>query len=75
MATIEPGYYSKKQIHCKDQLISWSHKRRFETGLRILKDLQPQRLLDYGSGDGTFIAMASETLWRPPYILGAELDA
>jgi 2-polyprenyl-3-methyl-5-hydroxy-6-metoxy-1,4-benzoquinol methylase len=71
---IEPGYYSKKQIHCKDQLISWSHKRRFEIGLRILKDLRPQRLLDYGSGDGTFIAMACETPWRPVYVLGAELE-
>lgn len=74
MATIEPGYYSKKQIHSKDPLISWSHRRRFEIGLRILKDLRPQRLLDYGSGDGTFIALACETPWRPPYVLGAELE-
>lgn len=75
MSTIEPGFYSQKQIHCKDQLIAWSHRRRFQTGLRILQDLRPQRLLDYGSGDGTFLGMACEQPWSPRYALGAELDA
>jgi 2-polyprenyl-3-methyl-5-hydroxy-6-metoxy-1,4-benzoquinol methylase len=75
MSKIEAGFYAKKQIFSKDRLIAWSHRRRFEIGLDILRDLHPRRLLDYGSGDGTLLAMLSEQEWRPECAVGAELKA
>ncbi len=55
------GFYAKKQIFLKDALISWSHRRRFETALRLAAELRPRRLLDYGCGDGTFLALFQQT--------------
>ncbi len=71
---VEAGFYAKKQLLCNDRLIAWSHRRRFETGLDVLRALKPKRLLDYGSGDGTFLAMLFDQEWRPAYAMGAELD-
>lgn len=74
MGSIVSGFYAKKQLLSKDKLIAWSHRRRFETGLEILRDLNPQHLLDYGSGDGTFLGMVSNQSWKPRASTGAELD-
>jgi SAM-dependent methyltransferase len=54
---IRSGHYAKKQIHSRSALISWSHRGRFATGLRLAREVGGARLLDYGSGDGTFLAM------------------
>ena len=58
---IAQGFYAKKQLYLKDALISWSHRRRFETALRLASELRPRRLLDYGCGDGTFLALLQQT--------------
>ena len=56
---IESGHYYKKQLDCKSRVIAWSHRSRFETALRVVGKA-PRSLLDYGCGDGTFLAMIAE---------------
>jgi 2-polyprenyl-3-methyl-5-hydroxy-6-metoxy-1,4-benzoquinol methylase len=73
-AAVRSGHYAAKQIFCKDRLIAWSHRRRFETGLKLASIFRGRRLLDYGCGDGTFLAMLCATSDRPASALGAELD-
>jgi 2-polyprenyl-3-methyl-5-hydroxy-6-metoxy-1,4-benzoquinol methylase len=53
---VRSGHYAKKQIHSRSALISWSHRGRFATGLRLAKEVGGARVLDYGCGDGTFLA-------------------
>lgn len=55
------GHYYKKQMGCKSRVIAWSHQSRFDTALRLIGK-NPRKLLDYGCGDGTFLAIASETI-------------
>jgi SAM-dependent methyltransferase len=68
------GHYAAKQIFCKDRLIAWSHRRRFEVGLRLARRFHGRRILDYGCGDGTFLALLSESGAPPEAAVGAELD-
>jgi SAM-dependent methyltransferase len=72
--SLREGHYAAKQIFCKDRLIAWSHRRRFDTGLALAQQFAGRRVLDYGCGDGTFLAMLSATAGRPAEAVGAELD-
>jgi SAM-dependent methyltransferase len=72
---IRDGHYAAKQIFCRDGLIAWSHRRRFEVGLQLAQRFAGQRILDYGCGDGTFLALLHATPSRPLAAVGAELDA
>jgi len=74
-AAVRDGHYAAKQIFCKDRLIAWSHRQRFEVGLRLARRLRGQHVLDYGCGDGTFLALLWATEDRPASAVGAELDA
>ena len=71
---VREGHYAAKQIFCKDRLIAWSHRRRFATGLELARRFRGQHILDYGCGDGTFLALLSVTPDRPATAVGAELD-
>jgi len=71
---LRSGHYAAKQIFCKDRLIAWSHRRRFEVGLDVVRALAPRRLLDYGCGDGTFLALLCAESPHPADANGAELD-
>ena len=71
---LRDGHYAAKQIFCKDRLIAWSHRRRFDTGLALARAFRGRRLLDYGCGDGTFLAMLLAANDRPAQAVGAELD-
>jgi SAM-dependent methyltransferase len=71
---IERGHYAAKQIFCRDHLVAWSHRRRFETALALAKRFRGKRILDYGCGDGTFLALLWERGDRPAAGVGAELD-
>ena len=73
-AAVRDGHYAAKQIFCKDRLIAWSHRRRFEFGLQLARRFRGQRILDYGCGDGTFLALLWATDDRPASAVGAELD-
>ncbi len=70
------GHYAKKQIFSKSWLIAWSHRRRFATGLRLAgrRGLGGRRVLDYGCGDGTFLALLMEQPGPPAAAVGAELS-
>ena len=56
MIELSSGHYYKKQLGCKSRIIAWSHRSRFEMALRLVEG-RPRKLLDYGCGDGTFLAM------------------
>jgi 2-polyprenyl-3-methyl-5-hydroxy-6-metoxy-1,4-benzoquinol methylase len=68
------GHYAAKQIFCKDRLIAWSHRRRFEVGLRLMQQFENKRILDYGCGDGTFLGLVFSASRRPAEGVGAEID-
>ena len=70
-AALEQGHYYKKQLGCDSSVIAWTHRARFEVGLGLI-GTSPANLLDYGCGDGTFLAMAADRIgsgW------GADIDA
>jgi SAM-dependent methyltransferase len=73
-AALRDGHYATKQIFCSDRLIAWSHRRRFETGLDLASRFKGQRILDYGCGDGTFLALLTDGPSAPALAVGAELD-
>jgi len=55
------GHYYRKQLGCGSGIIAWSHGARFRMALRLLGP-SPGRVLDYGCGDGTFLAMAADRI-------------
>jgi SAM-dependent methyltransferase len=71
--SISKGHYAKKQILCKDWLISWSHRSRFEIGLRLARQFSNKRVLDFGCGDGTFLAMLMASPECPSHAIGIEV--
>lgn len=68
---LKSGDYARKQIFCPSRLVAWSHGRRFALASRLVKD-RGGRLLDYGCGDGTFIAMVHGSAAE---CLGVDVDA
>lgn len=65
------GTYAKKQLFGGCSLLSWSHRRRFDMALALAAPYTGWPLLDYGCGDGTFLALAHE---RFPNSVGLEVD-
>ena len=72
---IKAGHYARKQIFSQDFLIRWSHRRRFSSGLALAIPFAGGRLLDYGCGDGTFLALLHEQGAAPALAVGAEIDS
>lgn len=68
---LREGEYARKQLFGRG-LIGWSHARRFNAALRIVQPYAGGALLDYGCGDGTFLALVLD---RFPEAVGAEIDA
>jgi SAM-dependent methyltransferase len=54
---LRSGDYARKQIYCRSGLVRWSHGSRFELARDLVSPRAGGRLLDYGCGDGTFVAM------------------
>lgn len=54
---LRTGDYARKQIYCPSGLVRWSHGSRFEVARALVAPRAGGRLIDYGCGDGTFIAM------------------
>lgn len=61
MSGIQEGHYYRRQFECSCGVIAWSHSSRFKVALQLLGD-NPQKVLDYGCGDGTFLAMAADRI-------------
>lgn len=70
---VPEGHFARKQIYCKDWLISWSHRSRFHLGLLLAEQFAGGRVLDYGCGDGTFLQMLMAQPTAPAEASGAEL--
>jgi SAM-dependent methyltransferase len=51
------GDYARKQLYCPSGVVRWSHGSRFDLATRLVAPRAGGRLLDYGCGDGTFVAM------------------
>jgi len=70
---VEPGRYAKKQIMANDVVVRWSHGTRFRLVLELVRKHAGGKLLDYGCGDGTFLAMCyQEQLFAG--MLGADVE-
>jgi SAM-dependent methyltransferase len=67
---LRSGEYARKQLFGRG-LIGWSHGRRFEAARRMVQPYAGASLLDYGCGDGTFLALVRELF---PRAVGAEID-
>lgn len=69
------GHYGKKQIFCKNWLISWSHRSRFQVGLKLASQFAGKKIIDYGCGDGSFLLMLMNGPAAPSFAVGAELHS
>lgn len=58
---VASGGYARKQIFCPDPVVAWSHGSRFALAARLAGEQRGGRLLDFGCGDGTFIALTHGT--------------
>jgi 2-polyprenyl-3-methyl-5-hydroxy-6-metoxy-1,4-benzoquinol methylase len=67
---LRSGEYARKQLFGRG-LIGWSHARRFHTAQRVVQPYAGAALLDYGCGDGTFLALVRDLF---PRSVGAEID-
>jgi SAM-dependent methyltransferase len=54
---LRSGDYARKQIYCRSRVVAWSHGSRFDLARKLVAPRAGGRLLDYGCGDGTFVAM------------------
>jgi SAM-dependent methyltransferase len=54
---LKSGDYARKQLYCPSGLVRWSHGSRFELARALVAPRAGGRLLDYGCGDGTFVAL------------------
>jgi 2-polyprenyl-3-methyl-5-hydroxy-6-metoxy-1,4-benzoquinol methylase len=66
------GDYARKQIYCPSRVVAWSHGSRFKLAARLAASGAGGRLLDYGCGDGTFLALTHGTFAEA---VGADVDA
>ena len=57
---LEQGHYARKQIFSRNAIVAWSHRRRFAVARELASAAAGGALLDYGCGDGTFIALAHD---------------
>jgi 2-polyprenyl-3-methyl-5-hydroxy-6-metoxy-1,4-benzoquinol methylase len=69
---IASGNYARKQIYCPNRVVAWSHGSRFRLAARLASAAAGGRLLDYGCGDGTFIALTHGTFAEA---VGSDIDA
>jgi 2-polyprenyl-3-methyl-5-hydroxy-6-metoxy-1,4-benzoquinol methylase len=51
------GYYRAKQLESPSPWVRWTHGARYAKAVQFVCELKPRSVLDYGCGDGTFVAM------------------
>jgi 2-polyprenyl-3-methyl-5-hydroxy-6-metoxy-1,4-benzoquinol methylase len=69
---VTAGHYAQKQLLSPSRLVRWSHGGRFATAQSLVAPFAGRRLLDYGCGDGTFLALVHEQF---PHAVGADIAA
>ncbi len=70
---IAAGAYARKQLRSASRLFAWSHRRRFEMGVRLARRFAGRRVLDFGCGDGTFLGLLMRGADAPREAVGAEI--
>jgi ubiquinone/menaquinone biosynthesis C-methylase UbiE len=70
---VSRGRHAQKQILSRSKLVAWSHGRRFATALALAREFGGKRILDYGCGDGTFLALAMMGASPPSTAVGADV--
>lgn len=65
------GDYARKQIYCPNRVVAWSHGSRFRLAAELARAAGGSRLLDYGCGDGTFMALTQGAF---SLAVGADVD-
>lgn len=70
-SSIQEGHYFRKQMGCKSSIIAWSHGARFKMALKLVGSNPQGQLLDYGFGDGTFMALCAQHFAQ---CFGAEIN-
>ncbi len=65
------GAYAQKQLFSKARIVAWSHGARFRMARRLAEPFAGQKLLDYGCGDGTFLALVHDLF---PQAVGVDMD-
>ncbi|HVL67915.1 MAG TPA: class I SAM-dependent methyltransferase [Vicinamibacterales bacterium] len=68
---VASGDYARKQIYCPNRVVAWSHGSRFDRAAALAACGRGGALLDYGCGDGTFIALTHGLFRRA---VGADVD-
>jgi 2-polyprenyl-3-methyl-5-hydroxy-6-metoxy-1,4-benzoquinol methylase len=68
--SVTAGHYAQKQLLSRSGLVRWTHGSRFRTGRELVAPFAGGRLLDYGCGDGTFLALVQELF---PDAVGADI--
>lgn len=68
---LREGDYARKQLFGACSVLRWSHGSRFRTAEALVRPLAGRALLDYGAGDGTFLALVRDAF---PRAVGAEID-
>ncbi len=68
---LQSGHYARKQLYCPSRIIRWSHTSRFRLARDLVARYRGTSLLDYGCGDGTFIALTAGLF---PRIVGADIN-
>ncbi len=74
-STIQEGHYAKKQLRNPFALIRWSHHARFAKAIEMAAGFKGKRVLDFGCGDATFLALLSDSPNAPAAGVGAEIEA
>jgi 2-polyprenyl-3-methyl-5-hydroxy-6-metoxy-1,4-benzoquinol methylase len=68
--TVPAGHYAQKQLLSPSGLVRWSHGSRFRLARTLVEPFAGTRLLDYGCGDGTFLAQVQDLF---PRALGVDV--
>jgi len=68
---LQPGHYAGKQLFSRNKILQWSHRKRYAMARRMVEPYAGGKLLDFGCGDGTFLAMVHDLF---PRAIGAEID-
>ncbi len=63
------GPYARKQLFSSSRLVAFSHGARFRMARSLAEPYAGRRLLDYGCGDGTFLALVHDLF---PVAAGAD---
>ncbi len=69
---VSAGAYAQKQLLSGAGLVAWSHSRRFQVALDLSADAAGRRVMDYGCGDGTFLAMLLASGVQPRQTVGVD---